>query len=1423
MPRVFNNEPSVPTKSARYSALSSPPRSSSPPGPGLDASPATLDAFEFGFSSDVDSAMALEEAAAALGSPDDSRLQQASPGVMIEVEKEKEKAEREEEKAGKLPEKAAKQTKALSPMPQCMIAAGALEESSETSVSQSSSSSSSSSSSVSTMSTAAAAAAAAATSEPPPPPPRTPFEEATSRHACASDASRILPNDFWATVWKKLRSQGWGWKPAGASRLDLDYYYVMPTGKPLSQGGKLNKDYLEGEAGLKKFATKYLGWIEGQYEREIDEEKAIQEEQKEKERADRKVKSLAVSSSSSSTSATSTATAAAAAAAAAAAPAPAAASLLPDLSTLSPKDRLGVRVSLALHSSGVSSSRPLLPGFVVSAPAGYAVVAFPSVIVDDSNYASLGVGVGAERGVESEGEDLVLSHFVVRDRPAKFCILGGGGGGGGADADADPPAAADVKTLADVASTSRLGAEVFNAETSALGVVVDASAKGWCTVYYPGGSGGGTQVVRERPGALSIVKGRDANLPETLQEILPAKARVGVRVFCKERERVGVVVGVTEEHRPKSNKKGGMAAAALPSTATVYFGGEAGKGHVGVKETAEYALVGFALGKRGKRLDEIGEEDVVGTLVYSPELPEEVGFVVSCESSAGSSSGSVTVRYDKFDHLERAKGDGGGRGKALQAAERVFTCTNKAAFVVVKERSGGAATAAASAASSTGGVVSYDAELRTFIDEAIVDVATEMDVERASAESSSAVAFSTILPFPDFAKARDITVTANLPSISAIPASSATPEQTLPPGESLSSTNGLALHFPRQSAVAGAGAAAAGAAAAQDSSRQLFVSTKMKVNFRGEAAITLDDSSASFSTQLEKSAQAMSIVALEAHLLQTLHSRRQLSADKSYFPTPMRFLMPISSVSDKRGTKSAALEVLLPRQVVVGSVMDLIAAQLSLGSGGLPEPLVARIALEGLKALAATHKRRVIHGDVSARSFVLGESVASKKISVAIVGFGEKGLDLQLELPANAAFDGYPARASAGAGAAAAGADANDVTGALANCNFSNPALLGGENGRKGWIFEPDLFGLADTVHMMLYGGQQLKVIKNAFGKFVPSTTLSNFLQGKLAWDCLFSALLNPKTGVGADAGFHYSEEGEEGARPASWTELEHAVKLLDAVEKRETGEQSSVFLRRLAHRLEDADGGGWVSMRRWLGLVERDNNASNGIAGVPREVNASVLTWSHFSDKHALELAREELQRTEKELRERTAEVAAKEASVSKGAMELEGRVTEHARMLEDARDAVVRVREVDARERELAAKEEEVKKREEFVKERERTFMAKLQALTGFAVGLSFEGGSENANEGASSSSSSSSISSSGGVGGKKRAREDGDDDDDDDDDDENGDNDENNNNNREKRFAVSTPKNGGGRIENDNTPRLLPGGNLFFSITPGSVCGV
>jgi len=262
---------------------------------------------------------------------------------------------------------------------------------------------------------------------------------------------------------------------------------------------------------------------------------------------------------------------------------------------------------------------------------------------------------------------------------------------------------------------------------------------------------------------------------------------------------------------------------------------------------------------------------------------------------------------------------------------------------------------------------------------------------------------------------------------------------------------------------------------------------------------------------LDSHEPSTSPAAHEGYLLSVLNDRSS-ETDRVRFPRPISF----SSID---GRNLAALAIEFPSDVMIGSFLDLIAAQQMFGRDAFSEDLIAAIVLSSFGAVGECHQRGVIHGDLSCRNMVLMQGGDTEACCVALAGFGGKGIDLNL-------FEGE----TTFMGGSKCGEDGCSP---MDRCPFSSSASCG-----RGWRFEPDLFGLADTIHVLLHGGEPINVSHQG-GKYAPSkTTTSGWMRGKQVWDGLIDCLLNPKQNVGVHAAFSSSADGE-------WPELSHLIKLL--------------------------------------------------------------------------------------------------------------------------------------------------------------------------------------------------------------------------------------------------------------------------------------
>ena len=139
-----------------------------------------------------------------------------------------------------------------------------------------------------TTETNAAPKPAATTTEPATTAFKTPIQEANYRMVNYKDPVRS--NDPYIVVWEKCRATGWKWKNAKSvgGLESSSYNYFLPNSRNYKQGAEVGVDYVSGEDGVKEFAKRHWGWIEGLAEKEIEEDD--RERKKEKEKKEKKDK-----------------------------------------------------------------------------------------------------------------------------------------------------------------------------------------------------------------------------------------------------------------------------------------------------------------------------------------------------------------------------------------------------------------------------------------------------------------------------------------------------------------------------------------------------------------------------------------------------------------------------------------------------------------------------------------------------------------------------------------------------------------------------------------------------------------------------------------------------------------------------------------------------------------------------------------------------------------------------------------------------------------------------------------------------------------------------------------------------------------------------------------------------------------------------
>ncbi|GMH54229.1 hypothetical protein TrRE_jg5299, partial [Triparma retinervis] len=258
----------------------------------------------------------------------------------------------------------------------------------------------------------------------------------------------------------------------------------------------------------------------------------------------------------------------------------------------------------------------------------------------------------------------------------------------------------------------------------------------------------------------------------------------------------------------------------------------------------------------------------------------------------------------------------------------------------------------------------------------------------------------------------------------------------------------------------------------------MSLSTKLKVNFGNPE--TDEDS-----TPLEKLHNSATPLVYEAILLHKL-------------------------ATDTANSKCASLSLTLPTGgVIIGNVMDLVAAQLAFGAGPLDQHVMAEIVLKSLEAVIDLHKDyHIIHNSLSPPNLVISKSEDSE-LAVSIVGFGAQSIDLQennCDHP-DVLFTCFEPLLQE-----------QVITGPLLRCPHSCPAVLPRTSRCEGdtensWKFQPDNFGVADIAHFMLFGGRPLEVVRDSNGKYCPKAFISGYTPYRRTWEAVFDVLLNPRKG----------------------------------------------------------------------------------------------------------------------------------------------------------------------------------------------------------------------------------------------------------------------------------------------------------------------
>jgi hypothetical protein len=203
---------------------------------------------------------------------------------------------------------------------------------------------------------------------------------------------------------------------------------------------------------------------------------------------------------------------------------------------------------------------------------------------------------------------------------------------------------------------------------------------------------------------------------------------------------------------------------------------------------------------------------------------------------------------------------------------------------------------------------------------------------------------------------------------------------------------------------------------------------------------------------------------------------------------------------------------------------------------------------------------------------------------------------------------------------------------ALFACPHSNPpvpAYL--ENSKtpfRGaascWKFEPDYHGVADVVHMMLFGGHRMRTVRDAdSGRVQVVSTISNYKSGKMTWDKLLLDLVNLDVATPPDLG--------------------DAEKLLGGL----AGDGTAAgALEKLSAHLGTPQG--LVSARGWARVLERDAK------GAGRAAERGGV-WKAREEKHYAQVVEERVQRREQAAEDRIRALEAREGEMKRRREEVE------------------------------------------------------------------------------------------------------------------------------------------------------------------------
>ena len=322
-----------------------------------------------------------------------------------------------------------------------------------------------------------------------------------------------------------------------------------------------------------------------------------------------------------------------------------------------------------------------------------------------------------------------------------------------------------------------------------------------------------------------------------------------------------------------------------------------------------------------------------------------------------------------------------------------------------------------------------------------------------------------------------------------------------------------------------------------------------------------------------------------------------------------------------------------------GTVTDIIACQLASATTALPSALVASIALNMLNALTAVHSAGVLHNDISASSFLVMDDA-----TVRIVGFGNHTLDVKYALDAK--------RNSAHCYESFRGTNVGLLTDAMYACPHVYPPVptwlanskipVHGEP--SCWKYEPDFHGVADCIHMMLFGGIKLRTVLDASsGRVQVVSEISNYNTGKVTWDRLLTELVNLDVGQAPD--------------------LKDSVKLLEGLAA--SGDGAGVLSGMREYRNTPL---GLLAVQSWGRVLERDS--FNAVKTVERDE-----IWKGRSEKVSVDTFDEE--RSERRRREAEDKNAAADKRMQQADEAIKEAREQAAKIVEEAQEVARAVEE--------------------------------------------------------------------------------------------------------------------------------------------------